>query len=57
LSATDLRERAKPADLHLQQMMLFRFGRERTPEERLEGQAFAQRSAEIDFVITEETGA
>jgi hypothetical protein len=57
LSATDLRECAKAADLHLQQMMLFGLGCERTSEEWFEGQTFAQRSAEIDFVLSEETGA
>src|SRR6478672_2538156 len=52
-----LRQRPKPADLHLQQLMLFGLIGERFPEERLEWNPGSERSPQIHLVIAEQACA
>jgi hypothetical protein len=56
-SAANLRERAQATDTHLEERMLARLDRESRPEKGFERNSFAQRSAQIDFFITEQASA
>src|SRR6202022_656340 len=56
-SAADLRERAKTANAHLEEMVLLGFRRERAAKERLERQSRPKRRAQIELVVAEETSA
>ena len=55
--AAHLRKRAKTADAHLKKVMLLRLRVECRAKIRLERNARAQRSAQIDLVIAKQTGA
>ncbi len=54
-SATDLRKRAQPANVHLQQMVLQRLFFQRACEERSHWFSGSQRVAQIHGVVAEET--
>src|SRR5216110_1308429 len=54
-SAAHLRQRAKSAHAHLQQMMLARLDGQRLAEERLQRKSVAERRPQIDFLVTEQT--
>jgi hypothetical protein len=48
-----LRQRPQSPDAHLEELVFLRLVGQRLTEERLEALAGAQRSSQVDFVITE----